>query len=248
MSETNNKKREEQYFVDRFLSKEGLQYGLEPGEAPDFRLTNQAETIGLEVTRLFHLPDRDGIWRRATESLREDVVRRARTMYECEGGPPIHVSVFFNSSTPFTKQRVKTLADELKTLVIRNLPNPDSHATEEYDWINREWFPEEISQISVWRLSGLTSCDWTAPDAAFVPHCTIEMIQEVILKKAARFNAYTRLVQECWLLLVLDGFRLSGTFQLSEAVLSHHYQSPFVRLYILQVFNGEVIRLNRSVG
>jgi hypothetical protein len=63
-------------------------------------------------------------------------------------------------------------------------------------------------------------------------------------KKAARFEAYSKLVNECWLLLVLDDFRLSGMFQLSESVLSHQYESPFHRIYILKTFRGEVFQLS----
>jgi hypothetical protein len=238
------KKREEQFFVERFLSRVDLQYILESCEAPDFRLHDESKTTGLEVTRLFHSPGKVGMPRRAIESLREDVVERARSLYKSTEQPIVHVSVFFNSSKAFNKPRVSTLANELNDLVIRNIPLPDSHTEEEYDWINRDWFPEEIHRISVWRFSALTSSHWSAPDAEYVPSCTVETIQDVISKKAARFEAYSKLVPECWLLLVLDDFRLSGMFQLSESVLSHQFGSPFHRVYILKTFSGEVFRLN----
>jgi hypothetical protein len=239
------KKREEKFFVERFLSKVDLHYIIEPGEAPDFLLHDQSKTTGLEVTRLFHPPGTVGMPRRAIESLREDVVERARSLYQNTENPIVHVSVFFSSSKTFNKPRVSALANELKNLVLRNLPPlPDSHNDEEYDWINRDWFPEEIHRISVWRISTLTISHWSAPDAEYEPSCTPETIQNVIAKKAARFEAYSKVVSECWLLLVLDDFRLSGMFKLPESVLSYQYESPFRRVYLLKAFSGDVFQLN----
>ena len=81
--------------------------------------------MGLEVTRLFHPAPNVRMSRRAVESLREDVLERARVLYENSNNPIVHVSVFFSSSTSFKKTRVISLARQLTDLVIRNMPSPN---------------------------------------------------------------------------------------------------------------------------
>ena len=69
----------------------------------------------------------------------------------------------------------------------------------------------------------------------------------MIWKKASRFDAYTEVVPECWLLIVADDFGLSGNFDLPAHTLAHEYVSPFSRTYLLQVFKSQVYRLNADM-
>lgn len=150
-----DKKAEEQYFVERFLAGAKLDISVRPGEAPDFRLGDGAECVGLEVTRLFH-PIRAGAKpRQEIESLRGRVIHEARSAYETVQGPLVHVSVLFSSWKHFGKSDVGRLANALCNVVVRNCPEPESRIEESYNALNQEWFPEEFDHITVWRLSSL---------------------------------------------------------------------------------------------
>ena len=74
-----DKKKEENFFVARFLEAAGMAYLIEPRESPDFLLNKEGVSLGLEVTQLFHQATRPALSRRRIESLRDRIVSRART-------------------------------------------------------------------------------------------------------------------------------------------------------------------------
>lgn len=160
--------------------------------------------------------------------------------------PPVHVSVFFNSYKRFNRAEVSPLAQKLANLVLRNLPEQAGHKSEEFDWDNRAWFPEEINHVSVWRIPQILKSHWSAPDAEYIPECSIELVQGIIEKKNAKLGSYAKISPECWLLIVLDGFRLSGTFTVAQTVLDHVYPSGFKKVYLFQPFEHRVYSLNTS--
>ncbi len=239
-----DKKREEMFFARRFLEAGNLEFEIDPGEAPDFTLTSGTNRVGLEVTRIFHQSDIKGKPRKVVENLRDRVLSHAHRLYHATANPPVHVSVFFKSGHAIGKSEVSPLAQKLVSLVIRNLPDSDSCKKAEFNWINREWFPEEIDQISVWRFAWLTKSNWSAPDSEYVPKCSVELIQETISKKNGKFASYAETHPNCWLLVVADDFSLSGTFDFTPAVLAHGYTSSFKRVYLLQLFSRQVYTLN----
>lgn len=238
------KKAEERFFIDRFVAGVGLDFKIEPGEVPDFRLGYGTAHVGLEVTRIFHPPLDAAVPRKAIESLRERVIREAQSSYERGNHPPVWVFLFFNPSKPFGKSDVGRLSNSLCQLVRRNLPKPGFHNEEDYNWLNREWFPEEFDHIRVSRTSSLARSFWSAPDDEYIPACAPALIQETIYKKARRFDAYAATLQECWLLIVADDFSLSGLFELAADTLVQEYTSPFTRVYLLRAMSSRVYRLN----
>ena len=182
-------------------------------------------SLGLEVTQLFHQATRPALSRRGIESLRDRIVSRARSLYEKERRPIAIVSVIFNSSLNITRSDVPQLANKLMGVVIRNLPEQYGSKSEEFNWENRGWFPEEINRVSVSRFPEINDSHWYSPDAEYLPEGSIELVQSVIEKKNAKLVDYVKLVSECWLLIVLDDFRLSGAFIISQEVLDHTYSS-----------------------
>jgi hypothetical protein len=239
------KKAEEEFYLRRLLKAIGLDSIAEPDESPDFVLKREASVVGVEVTRLFHSAAIGMMPRQAAEQLRTRVVKEAERLYVAGGHPPVLASVHFNPSHGFKKGDVPHLAQRLLQLVLRNMPAIDSRQEEEYEWENREWFPEEFHLVSVARLSVVTQSHWSAPDAAYAPTCSPELVQERVSEKAAKISSYSSKVPECWLLVVADDFWLSGSFQFPPETLQHEYVSPFNRLFLLEAFGGEVHELRR---
>ena len=240
------KKSEELHFVGQFLETAGMSYSIDSGESPDFILKSDGVCLGLEVTQLFHPSSQPAFARRRVESLRSRVVSQAQSLYGMTGNPPVHVSVFFNSCQKINTVDVSSLAKKLANLVLRNLPEQDGHKSEEFNWDNRGWFPSEINHVSVWRLSQILDSHWSTPDAEYIPECSIELIQGVIEKKNAKLVNYAKTVLECWLLIIFDDFRLSGTFKVTQALLDHAYSSGFRKVYMFQPFERRVYSLNTS--
>lgn len=240
------KKSEELFYVGQFLKTAGMSFCVDPGESPDFTLKGEGVCLGLELTQLFHPSSQAALSRRAVESLRGRVVSQAQSLYEKATNPPVHVSVFFNSNKRLNSAEVSPLAQKLANLVLRNLPEQAGHKSEEFDWDNRAWFPEEINRVSVWRIPQILNSHWSEPDAVYIPECSIELVQGIIEKKNAKLGSYTKISPECWLLIILDGFRLSGTFTVTQTVLDHVYPSGFKKVYLFQPFERRVYSLNTS--
>lgn len=239
-----NKKAEEMYFVNRFLSAANISCLLEARESPDFVLNQEGASFGLEVTQLLHPANGSALPRRGKESLRDLIIERAQSIYEGTEGTVVIVSVIFNPALDITKRDVEWLAAKLANVVIRNMPVQFGSASEEFDWENRAWFPEEINRVSVARFQEITKSHWYSPDSEFLLECTAELVQAIIEKKEAKLVDYLRAVPECWLLIVLDDFRLSGAFVISQAVLDHVYPSGFTRVFLFQLFNSQLHSLN----
>lgn len=240
------KKSEELFYVGQFLKTAGMSFCVDPGESPDFTLKGEGVCLGLELTQLFHPSSQAALPRRAVESLRGRVVSQAQSLYKMAANPPVHVSVFFNSFKRLNRAGISPLAQKLANLVLRNLPEQDGHRSEEFDWDNRAWFPEEINHVLVWRIPQILNSHWSAPDAEYIPECSIELVQGVIENKNTKLGNYAKIVPECWLLIVLDGFRLSGTFNVTQTVLDHVYPSGFKKVYLFQPFERRVYSLNTS--
>jgi hypothetical protein len=76
-----------------------------------------------------------------------------------------------------------------------------------------------------------------------VPTLEPAAIQDLIQEKNARLSRYLQKCESCWLLLVADGFKASGSIDLGAAVPHHAFRSSFDRIFILQVFGSELLRL-----
>ena len=172
---------------------------------------------------------------------------KASSAYAATENPPVLVSVLFNSSYRVAKSDVARLGRSLFELAVRNLPEEDATSEEEYEWTNREWFPEEFLRVAVARFSFLTSSHWSAPDFGYIPNCSPDLIQVAISRKIEKFPVYASTFPECWLLVVADDFHLSGELQLPAEVLSHVYASPFARTYLFQTFSRRVYRLSSAL-
>src|SRR3990172_5338391 len=117
---------------------------LSKSESPDFLISNEEGTLGIELTRIFRKPSQGESPLRAQESLRERITESAKARYDALGQPPIHVGVLFNNQFALRRQDVKQIAQRLADVAIRLIPDPGERRVEEYKWINRNYFPEAI--------------------------------------------------------------------------------------------------------
>jgi hypothetical protein len=127
------------------------------------------QTTGIELTQLFRETPPVGQPLQARERLRDRVVHQARAHYEASGGPVLDVAVSFSTHPRLTKQTVPTVAAALKRLVTAMNVGEGQVVSWEYDWVNRDLFPDEIVAVRVARLAALTKSHCSCPDAGLVP-------------------------------------------------------------------------------
>lgn len=230
------KKEAELWQFERFVVVMPALQGLEviESEEPDFLIKLSGKTLGIELTELYHEPPEDGVPLQAQEVLRLRTAKAAQRLYAAKGLPSLHVSVYFNPSYVLSKRDVLRLSTSISDLVARNAPHPGQLFTEEYGWVNRDYFPEEINSISAWHVPSLTEPFFSSPSASFIPTLEESDIERVLRSKEPKVQRYRERCHEIWLLVSFDQGRLSTCFEHDEEVLRRRYASSFDRVFLLR--------------
>lgn len=216
---------------------------IEPTEEPDFLIHRQGSVLGVEITELHREPESGKRPMQADEAMRRRVVARAQEIYETSGQPPVNVSAFINDSIRIEKSEVEPLANALFSIVVRNLPGPNSSREEQYDWTNRSYFPEVLHTVSVHRLDAITKSFFSCPGATWVGDLTPADVARALSSKESKYAAYRRQCEEAWLVINADLGSMSTWFEVDERSLLTPYQTNFDRLFVYLHFSAKVIEL-----
>ena len=153
-------------------------------ERPDFIISRTEGDLGIEITQLFQTPAPSKRPLQEQESLRKRIVDEAQSQYNLLGNRPIWVTIYFNHNYLLKKRDVKALGDKVAGIVQRNIPSLNGPAKDEvYDWVNRDYFPEQISRVSV--RNGRKNL-WSPSDFGFFPSLTPKEIQTKLNDKNKR--------------------------------------------------------------
>jgi hypothetical protein len=205
---------------------------IEKSENPDFLLRGGSHTLGIELTRLFHPPEQSGFLLREQESLRQSVVTNAKRLYDVYGLPAVNVGVFFNDHHPLRKVDVRAVSRSVFDIVVRLNPKTGESREEEYDWVNRAYFPEQIAAVRVARLEGLNESEFGAPTGALLPTVSHTDLQTEIDGKESRLSDYRRVCDKAWLVMCLNGESLSSTLTIPDDTVGAAYRSAFDRVFV----------------
>jgi len=239
------KKELERFYLDRFLTllTPSLTGAIEATEEPDFLITGDHGCTGIEITELHRVHSGKGRPPQADQAMRKRVIGRAKELYEQAGHPPVHVSVFFNEHFPVQKNRVEEMAQAIVNLAVKNRPALGGSTQEQYDWENRDYFPEDLHQISVHSFPTINRAFFAAPGATWVSHLTPEDVQRVLDAKEAKYAAYTARCDAAWLVINCDGPLMSTWFEFEAAAISGTFRSSFDRAFIVRHFAAKVHEL-----
>lgn len=246
------KKDEERWALDRFLAllpESGLT-AIQPHEEPDFIALLGPRRIGIEMTRLHWRQTVAGRPRQEQESLRRHVRRLAEQLYADRGPAGIQVSVHFNPHVLLNKVAVERVATHIANWAAAHVPASDQSFQEEYDWLNRDYFPEELTCLRIHRGEWISRPRFSLPDADYVPELAISDVQRALDAKGARHSRYLVNCDEAWLVISINTDRLSMTFEVSDGVTGVTYKSPFARVFLLQHMTSQLseLRTERATG
>lgn len=209
---------------------------IEDTEEPDFIIYSESGNVGnvgIEVTDLYWESPEGAIPRQAEESIRYRIAGRARGLHEERGLPPVHVSIHFNGNHTFTRSIAEPLASRISKLVEQNVPEIGSKYEESYDWVNRDYFPEEVISIVIYRIPEMKHAFFSSPDAAFIPNLLPKDIMRVLDNKNKKYASYRKRCDESWLVVTMNGAQLSSTFDIPEKTITERYMTPFERVFLL---------------
>jgi hypothetical protein len=202
---------------------------------PDIILQRGEDHVGLEVTELFQSgsPRSAGSRARATEVLRKELAIRAEREWIKRNLPPVRARLSFTGGRSFTKRDIPRVADSLIRVAEERLPPLGEEATLAYHPRSLPTFPRELARLTVHRENEITSTEWLPSWAGWIDRLQPETLQAAIDGKEKRRERYEARVPEVWLLLALDGFRLSGTFAEVDSAARQVYRGGFRRVFLL---------------
>jgi hypothetical protein len=238
-------KERERHYLERFKTTcSGFPAGtMRAHEKPDFLVEAVEGIVGIELTELYRSDSEARIPRQASEALREQCIRQAETICSNDARSQLYVSVYFSHWIHVRKSAIAALSARLAELVQSANTDVDSSIVLENDG-ETNGFPEEVDSIHIRKLPSALKGFWNAPSVGWVPDCSSEEIQEVIDKKSRRVIDYLRHCNSIWLVIVIDGFRISSSFNLPKKIRNHHYRSDFDRTFILNNVTPNSFRLS----
>ena len=219
------------------------------GGGPDFLLSGGRGKIGLEITLLQRTEDHSGRPRRAMEGMREQLLDGLRNLWRVRGGLPIEVRISFARHQSPDKASLPLDVERLCSFVTTRVPRMNSHGEFGSDRDDRDALPNCVARVSIARFDARTEANWFGTDVSLVPDLSPSDVQARIDAKELKFTTYQVAASEVWLGIVLDGFRPSGHFTVTNEVRATGYPTRFARVFLVEAFRGAAIQLLRgSVG
>lgn len=243
-----SQKNEELFYLGQFRTASRLLLDAEPEphEVPDFIIRRPSEIIGLEITKYYIPVSPNARPRQEQESLRRRVLNKASALHATSASGPIRVSACFNGNEPIRKTQISDLAMRIVSLIVNCRLSPWERV--EVQWENGLSTLPELAALSISGYPSDMKSEWVGPDANYLPNVTQEEIQEIVNGKTARIPRYPKEVDLKWLLIIMDGFAMSSTAQITPELIAHQFQGKFNRLFLFEVFGSHVHELVISDG
>ena len=254
MSRTIRKKDRERYQLERFQAifpsfpQGTIVEGKDDGTEPDFFVESPSALVGIELTEMYREAEPNRRPMQADESVRTQIVDRARELFEQNGGPILDVSVHFSMNEDWPKSRVTQLAPMIAKLISDFPLSVGEHAWLQNPWTDPDYFPFQVDSISVMRVANRLRSHWTCPEASFVPEFSEKEIQKAIDKKNNLIASYRyREPDAVWLLILRGLGGMSSMFDLSSRVSKSKYVFDFDRVFLFDWFSQTYIEVHREL-
>ncbi len=205
-------------------------------ENPDFLIKHGEGVLGIEHTQLFKIT-RHPNTPQALESFRHEIVESAQKLCG-QDIPPLWVKVWFDFNQAVPKNRKPEIVR-----ISRALAEFVKKWHEENPLRFRESFKLPSNVPTVFQMSitnpqnaktGSFYHRWTVEGPALVQNLTAEKVQSCINEKNRRYEEYIEQCDECWLLIAVDTFKDSQSFDLPSP-LDHRFESKFERVFCMDV-------------
>lgn len=218
-----NKERERRAIADlRRLYPEFPLGSIDEGESPDFVVRGAGSTVGIEVCEYFR-PERPlGAHPMEQESLKHRIVDRATEICKTAGARGFLAPVAFARDVRITKRDAEEVARAVAQAI---LTRPAAFIE------NDGQLPACVEDVRVYDVGDKHEATVTYVDTTWLPPLDAAELARLVVAKEAKLVEYRQRCATAWLLIVVDGFRLSSW---SEAPhLWPHLTSAFDRVLLL---------------
>lgn len=231
---TSSKKIQERFFLDQFLSCQGIVPAqIEEREEPDFLIHLDGKIVGVEVTQLFIRETPHGSREKAVEAVTDRIVAEARNRYVAYCAPPVHLTVnFWSHFTPSTIRRTE-VAGQLAELVQSLTLN--ATCMETIAWDGDSNFNHPLSNLVAF-IHALIVPDpsmacWGVGRSGWVAELSVTPLQTRVNEKARKIGTYQLAADEIWLLIVADRMNPPQSFSIPPGFSTETISTPFARTF-----------------
>lgn len=198
---------------------------IEYDEEPDARVRTQVGCTGIEITDYFRPEQQNGSPLQEQESLTHSVASRASALYPSTE-PPVWATLMFTKDVRLSKRDVNSIAASLVAAVREATGSGRSRVA------NEGQLPESIDAIVLYPLGVGKTTEFTVAGTTWPPEIDHDEVARIIAGKERKLPAYRKACAPVWLLIVVNGFRLSSMTS-SPAGLENAFQSTFDRVLLL---------------
>jgi len=195
--------------------------------------------IGIEVREFARDDEPTGSQLNAYQALTHKVAAAAQDAYVKTNGPPIRATLFFDRDFRCKSRDIAKIAAPIAAEVAKVAPEVNWSA-DIHGW--EVGLPTGIDKILLHRLASLKEPNFAPMYADFYSDILPSQIDYLLEQKESKLAAYHQKCDQIWLLVVIDGFKLSGWSEPSPDLTNQTYQTGFNRLLLLYD-NSRVIEL-----
>ena len=224
---------------------------IEESENPDFLLKCSGKNIGVEITHLYHNKHHSEVKSRAWEGECERVLNEAKIKWIERNQPKVNVSVTFNKDARFRRKEAKDWGKNLSYIISGIVPAPGKQSVVgKYAPISHALkgvsIPEEYDSIIIDRSPEGMETSWTQSTGGALPKLEASFVQETLDKKNLRVSSYREKAEEIWLVICIEDFKYSASFDVNENATDHRYKSLFDKLYLISRRNSTLYELEQA--
>jgi hypothetical protein len=214
----------ERWQINRFLELiDGAPRGtIDHPDPPDAVITTGDSCVAIEHTRVLRRAS-PGQNLRAHERRTDDIVDKARGLFEDNRGEVLQVTLYFNDRIQLARSDEDEIAEATAAVVSAHTPPIGSDGRLE-SWrfkVADQPFPRAVEAIWIRNVPEWGPL-WSVARSTMVPDLTSQVIQGHIDGKEAKLESYRQACDEVWLLLVVEGFAPSSHWSLERLPVSQN--------------------------
>jgi len=237
-----NKQQIEEVVFDIFRDKYGLIGEFVHGDKPDFIISHDGHTLGVEITEIYSDEKIYGKHQQEHEVAKDRIVHHACERAKKLGLPPLDVHVIFSDNIPKSKE--SCLIESLFETVKNNIPQLDNQIVLN----NYNVLPEGFGSICIYNRPNLNKPFWYCDEAGAVETRFSKQLQCKINDKAEKIPDYLKKCNKCWLIIAARGSRPSSFYEFGEDMATSRYASPFEKVFFMEVFSETLKELKIMKG
>ncbi len=216
-----------------------------PSESPDFviRMKNK-NLLGLELTRLNPAsaldPDAKGI---REIQFREGFIALTKELFERDSELKLFVKFLFSENEKLTASRELSVAAILSNLIRKQVQGKKESSFFQVA-VHKSNLPVGINELLIVHHPKLKTAIWERSNNLGISNNVIKDIRESIHKKDEKLRLYQKQhLNYYWLLITTDHLRGVKSFNLSNKIINHDFQSRFQQVFLFDLLKAKVVQL-----